>query len=530
MPARRVLYLTSRQLYACNWRGGRLSHDATFETREEGLAEFEKYVAGDTAALYYLVADVVEEDYAQESIPLVRGGDRRTLLSRKIAQRFRDTSLAMSLSLGVQRGERREERVLFSSFTNTQQFHPWLNVLAAKEVKLAGVFSVSLAAPLVAKGLGLKHDSMLVVSLHEAGLRQTFIEGGRLRFSRLGRAEAASPRALADTVVAETVRLHQYLTSLRILSRESGAMPVLMIAPAGQLGVFEEACRAGSRPGALQLSYEVFDADEAARKIGLKGAPGELGSEKLFLHSLAAAAMPPMQFAAAPLRRFYHLWLARNGLFAGAVAMLMLCGLVAGYTWLDARSVEAAALADRQSESSEAQRYARIQANFPKSPLSAENLRTLVKNYQAVQKQTAMPEELLTIISQLLSNSPQLELERVNWLITSDLRAFNAKDTAKAAPAPAATAGSGAKAGEDRYQVAEMFGKINVAQASDYRNITDTVNRFVDGLRERKGVQVVATRLPFDITAETSLQGDIGTERKTAPPQFSVVVARRIGQ
>lgn len=530
MPARRVLYLTSRQMYACSWRSGKLARDATFETREEGLAEFEKYVGANPSALYYLVADVVEEDYAQESIPLVRGGDRKTLLARKIAQRFRDTSLAMSLSLGTQSGERREERVLFSSFTNTQQFHPWLNVLAAKEVKLAGVFSVSLAAPLVAKRLGLKHASMLVVSLHEAGLRQTFIENGRLRFSRLGRAEATGPRALADTVVAETGRLQQYLTSLRIVSRESGPMPVVLLAPAGQLGVFQEACRAAARPGAPQLDYEVFDTDEAAKKVGLRSSPEELGAEKLFLHALAAAALPPMQFAAGPLRRFYHLWVARNALFAAAAAILVLCGLVAGYTWLDARSVEAAALADRQSESSEAQKYARIQASFPKSPLSAENLRTLVKNYQVVQKQTATPEELLTIISQLLSNSPQLELERVNWLITSDLRSYSSKDAAKGAPAPAAPASGAAKAGEDRYQVAELFGKINVAQASDYRNITDTVNRFVDGLRERKGVQVVATRLPFDITAETSLQGDIGTERKTAAPQFSVVVARRIGQ
>src|SRR6266576_1769354 len=62
---------------------------------EKGVAEFSRYVAGAPASLFYVLADVVEEDFFQENIPYVRGADRRALLARKLAQRYRDASLAL---------------------------------------------------------------------------------------------------------------------------------------------------------------------------------------------------------------------------------------------------------------------------------------------------------------------------------------------------------------------------------------------------------------------------------------------------
>jgi hypothetical protein len=141
MPSKRLCYLASHGATAYSWERGELRREAAFPMNEEGVAEFSRYVAGAAESLFYLLADVVEEDFFQENIPYVRGGDRRALLARKLAQRYRDTSLAIALSLGSEvRSGRREERILYTSFTNTQQFQPWLEALRSNDARVAGVF------------------------------------------------------------------------------------------------------------------------------------------------------------------------------------------------------------------------------------------------------------------------------------------------------------------------------------------------------------------------------------------------------
>ena len=184
MAEKRLLYLTAQQLRAYSWTAGRLVADGTFETSDQSVTEFAHYVGASPKSLYYVVADVAEEDFFQENIPYVRSKDRRTLLGRKIAQRYRDTSLALALSLGTQKGMRREERILYSSFTNTQQFQPWLAALRTNEAKLVGIYSLALIAPLVAKRLKLTAPRYILESLQSGGMRQSYVEDGQIRFSR----------------------------------------------------------------------------------------------------------------------------------------------------------------------------------------------------------------------------------------------------------------------------------------------------------------------------------------------------------
>ena len=108
MPQKRLLYLTANRLTAHSLVRGQLSVDAGFDRNDQGVAAFAAYLAG-SRNLYYLVIDVVEEDYHQDTIPYLGRGDRRQVLTRKLAQRYRDTSLTLSLSLGYEKGERRNE-------------------------------------------------------------------------------------------------------------------------------------------------------------------------------------------------------------------------------------------------------------------------------------------------------------------------------------------------------------------------------------------------------------------------------------
>ena len=63
MPAKRLLYFSSSQVSAFAWNAGTLTRDAVFANGDEALPEFGKYVAIAPHALYYLLVDIVEEDF-----------------------------------------------------------------------------------------------------------------------------------------------------------------------------------------------------------------------------------------------------------------------------------------------------------------------------------------------------------------------------------------------------------------------------------------------------------------------------------
>ncbi|HKW38704.1 MAG TPA: hypothetical protein VJO54_12935 [Burkholderiales bacterium] len=522
MPAKRLCYFTSQQVTVYRSHKGELLREGAFGTNEKGVGEFARYVADNPESLYFVLADVVEEDFYQENLPFVRGSDRSALLARKLAQRYRDASLAVPISLGSEvHAGRREERVLYTSFTNAQQFQPWLDVLRARKVRVAGVFSVALVAASLGKRLRFKASRYVIVSLQQAGLRQSYIENGRIRFSRIVRVNFADPHAIAQDCATESLRTLQYLVNSRILPREAQPLDVLVLAAGDQQELYEAACVDSPR-----LHFHVQAIDKVARNLGLKSLPAQTLGEALYLQVLAEA-QPSPQFADDGLRHYYHLWRGRVALVTAGASILGLCALVAGSKFLDAYQVTQEVAADYVQETRASQEYARLQARFPKTPTSTENLRALVKNYRALLRQSASPGSMLAEISQAVTPLPQIEIDRIDWEV-GGAKAQAASDAAKA-QAPRQAALNPESGPEAPVQAAEISGRLVVPQASDYRAVTELVSQFTDALRARPGTEVVRTQLPFDINAEKSIAGDIGAARREEVPQFSVAITRRRG-
>ena len=523
MLSKCLLYFTAHQVTAYRWNRGDLLKLAVFEAGENGVAEFSKYVGGASGSLFYVLGDVVEEDFFQENIPYVRGADRRALLARKLAQRYRDASLALPLSLGSEtHAGRREERILYMSFTNTQQFQPWLEVLRSHEARLAGVFSVALIAALAGKRLGFKGGRYLMVSLQQGGLRQSYVENGRIRFSRLGRVDFSDARSIAQDCAAESLRIQQYLVNSRILPREGPPLEVVVLAPSEHKALYDAACVNSAR-----LQFHVEDLTKVARTLGLKSAPDGTLAEGLFLHLLAAYP-PGEQYAGDRLRRFYDLWRARVGLLAAGAAAFGFCLLVALVRLIDIYQVRDQAWNDRIQEARASDAYARLQTRFPKTPMSSENLKSVVKNYRAILRQSASPGTMLVEISDALSALPQIEIDRIDWEFGAAVSSAAGRDAAKAPPEQTAAQAQSA-AREFQVQTAEISGKLVAQQASDFRTVSALVSQFTEALRKRPNIEVIRTQLPFDINAEKSLSGDIGAARREEVPQFSVIVSKRRG-
>jgi hypothetical protein len=276
------------------------------------------------------------------------------------------------------------------------------------------------------------------------------------------------------------------------------------------------------------LRFHVESLDKVARSVGLKAVPAKMRSEALFLQVLSESR-PREQFADDRLRHFYHLWRGRVALVATGAAALGLCGLLAGVKFLDAHQVRQEAVADRVQEARASEEYGRLQARFPKTPTSTENLRALVRNYRALLRQTASPGSMFGEISQAVTSLPQIEIDSIDWEVGG--AKASAGSEASKAPTGRPVPGQPPHAGpaETLVQTADISGRLIVPQASDYRAVTALVSQFTDALRAQPGTEVTRTQLPFDINAEKSLSGDIGAARREEVPQFSVAVTRRRG-
>jgi hypothetical protein len=111
-----------------------------------------------------------------------------------------------------------------------------------------------------------------------------------------------------------------------------------------------------------------------------------------------------------------------------------------------------------------------------------------------------------------------MDIESVIWRVS--------KPTVDAAAAKAASAPAAAAPAGEVLQMLEVSGRVNATRRSDYRAITGQVQRFAEALRTDPAWRILRTQLPFDVTSEGTLSGDIGAGEGAEAPRFTISVGR----
>jgi hypothetical protein len=516
MTAKHLFYITANRLGAFVLQRDTLVAGPAFEFAESGFAGFNDYLQSTRSGLVYVLADVVEEDFHVEMIPWLRGGNRRQVIARRTAQRYRDTSLSLALSLGIEKSERRDERLLLAAITNTGLLQPWLNVIRERGLPLVGVYSMAFATVALLRRIAPKLGTALLVSLEPGGLRQTFVQANKLRFSRLGPidpADAAQPTRIAAAFAAETARIYQYLTAVRALPRDGGPLDAVLLAPPSRSAVV-----AAAVSDTQQIRYHVIDAVEAGSRVGLTRLPQGTGSEALFLYALARYT-PPRQYAPEALRRGYRLWQARAALLAASAAVFAACAVGAMVERFSINELHSQIRLQQDLTRQLDTDYAKVTQSFPKIPTTSENLRGLVTQFVSLRRTTDGPEPLLARVSLVLDQSPRIALDQLKW---------------DGAVVPASTKGAPAQTRSTKpdekpsntYDVLQMDGKILGVSNSDYKTINEVMNDFVARLRAA-GLEIIEAKLPFDAGSQATLSGDALASQTAEAPAFTISVGTR---
>ena len=490
MAERRLLYLDASGLAAYAWTGRQIVPLGRFANGEDGLGRFSRFLAEQPAGTsYQLLADMVEESFHCEALPYVRGADRTAMLARKRSQHFFGSPYATELSLGRESSGRRDERVLFVGLTRPAALEPWLEALAAEEAPLAAIHTPplladSMPAPFRNKG----ETARLVMALTPAGIRQIFLERGRLRFSRLSSRLDSRLEGLASVLAEEASRSQAYLASQRLIPRNE-PLPVTVVVNSADAALL--APHLSAMP---QLAFGFADLEALARSAGLKSPCPNSDALPLFLHWMVRKPGGP-QLAPSPVRRFHFLRQIRLGAYGLGTAAFFGCVVVAAKLWVDsrelARQVQQVSLQTR----GDAGRYAALIDGLPPLPAPLETLQALMTRVDRQAQASATPLPALVVLSHALDEMPSLSLESVEW-------------RAPTSPGPGSAG---------RWGPTELDARLRFPPQAqdDRRGLVSQSEALAQSLRRTPGVTAQITRMPVELESDRTLRG--GGEMGRAP-------------
>lgn len=510
MSGQHLLYLNTHRLSAYTWRGGRLALEDVFENTADDQARFADYLGGHGDEPFRLLANVAEESHQVETIPFLQGKDRQTLIERKTSQLFFGATLATAVPLGYEKNRRKNERLLLSALTNPAHFQPWLNALAAAEIPLAGLYTISQLGGQFLRKLTKLPERCLLVTQQDHSLRESFLVNGIPLFSRMAPLSDSSIAGTAAAMAAEASKLHQYLVGQRQIGRND-TLPVFVLAHPTAREATEAACidTAG-------LTFSVVDNTEAGRRLGLKTPPDNNCCELLFLHLLATAP-PRHQYISAELRHDHQLHCAKRWLFGSGIAALLAGAVFAANQFLTARSLHQDSQDLRNNEQVLARRYLEISATFPQLGVSNEVLRRIASRYQEIAAVRRDPGAAYRLVSSALGESPAVELESIEWRIAA---------TASSNGTPPATPLPGILAASD--EIIVIHGRLRLPPNAQPRQVLTVFEQFTRRLQTDPGLHIAVLQQPFDTESARSLKGGTQEDENPQPRTFVLQLSRKL--
>jgi hypothetical protein len=511
---RRVLLLTADRATLYRARGGRIVDALQFSAGEEGLAAFARYVAAAPDAPVSVLVDVVEEEYRQDTIPHVRGGDRRAVLGRKFARLFRGTPYWLALTQGREMEGRRDDRVLLAALMRPEIVTSWITELLAQRVPVTGIYSLPVLSRELMRRLGARGHNVLLITMQQAsGLRQTFFRDGHLKISRL----AAMPRPgsvpWAGYVTAELDKLRRYLSSLALTSRE-GPLEVYVLSHGDLLAELEHECRDTDSE-----RFMLVDVEALARRLRIGARADTPFSDLLFAQLLLDA--PPREHYAQPAETRYHrLHQTRVGLLVASALILIASTLFSTFEFVDALGLKQRALDAAQKAGFYQERFELARRGLPPTPVEPADIGQAVDVVATLEARRATPLTWLALLGGALARSPALRLDGLHWVVDVDPNAV--PGVAQPPPAESPLARDPAYV---QYEIGVLDGEVEAFEG-DYRAAIGSIDALAETLRAAPDVvhvEVLAYPLDLDPAASVSGGALAGATRREARFQVKLV-------
>ena len=496
MITKLLLHLTADRMCCRLWERGRLVMGPCFDPTADGLQGFAAWLEGRQDMPVLMLADLVEEDFQRHLLPHVAGRAGMTMRERRLGQAWRDTPFRCAHVQGREEEGRRDDIVLFAALTNPAILQPWLDALENQRMPVAALYTPALLSGALLTDESREEAHLLLVTEHAGGIRQTYFQRGKVRFSRLAQSAASAEQ--------EAERTRQFLVGAHMLPREV-ALQVLTLLPLARIAAPPTATIAPL------LDWRVMPLEEAA--AGQRLAPSD-NPDDLFL-GLAGRTAPPTHYPLGARQRYYSLWRARQALYASSAVMAACCLLwtganIVGYSLARSHTEELRLETQRFASA-----YQSSMSSMPPAVDKTANMRAAVQIAQMVARQGPWPQAVMSMLSEALERSPQIRLTQLDWRANAPgvapvtaSSAFPGAATTPALVAPQSSMLIGIPKAPS--QQVRLQAEVLVEQ-DDYRSVLLSMNRFAQELARTPGMLVEIEQLPFDVRPNVKLSGKAGT-------------------
>lgn len=485
-----VLLLTQAHLAALTWSERGAMPFRYFSHDEEGRSEFAEFVERYASSRFYLLTDLVEEDFQRESSPHLSSRDQAQLLRRKLDQLFRATPYRRAV---VQSRGRRGQQVQLqlSAIINRELVDTVVDVLLAARVDLQGVYSVALLTQDLIAKLKLDIPHLLLMSCSSPGtLRQSYFTPTGLQFSRLG---AFDPKQgmveQGHAIAAEIRRARQYLGTLRLMGREDQLQVISFfdVSIAGQLPAVADELKAdGEQIQVLQESGLPM----LVQKLKLPSCCSTW-------HDVLVASLLKLKvrnhYAPPDLLRYARLYQLGRGMQISAFIFIALGVILSGFTLLESEQIQEQLHLNHAQQQREQTRLREINQKLKSANTEQPaQIQAAVQLYQREIQDWPSPEKAAQQFSQIFVAFPRLVLEKFDWQVGGML--------------PISPEGQPASAESILPRGAQQWTISGRAiDPKAYRQALTDVNRLADELRKLPNATVQVLKHPLDIRPEVAV-------------------------
>ena len=511
---RRVLYLSAHKAAIYHWQRGDLASSYLFDSNEEGRAYFERYLNESQKSPIYILTDLFEEEYRQDTIPHVFGPDRKAILERKKGRLFRDTPYYYSRIIGREEEGRKDDRVLLTAITNPKLITPWIKLIDAYKVPLAGIYSLPLFSESIIKHIDDPANHLLLVSLQSiSGLRQTFFYNKQFRISRLVQMPRYGTEPYAPHIQEEVEKIRRYLNSLRLTSMEE-PLHICFLLSADLLDELK-----GELSDSTSIRYDFYDINKLLKSAGSKQTVSTPFSDKFYAHQILQSR-PANFYASGTEKRYFTMRNLRYGMLVSSALLLLSSAVWSGFNLMGGLSYKQRSISAQNKAEFYNIRYQLARERLPQTPVEPEDLKVAVELANKLEQYKTTPLDMIRLISTGTDAYPSIKLDNFQWAVSIDPNISLGAKRASPAPPNRANIGhsklSSTDTGYDYYQIALVNGHLDPFNG-DYREAIDQINKFVDVLRARDSVHDVSiVSLPLDVSSDASLQGSTNTASKEA--------------
>ncbi len=495
-----------RKIYLINFEGMHvytldekmLFRAAMFPDSELGFRDFRQFLAEQKIAPVTLVVDSAAEDFVVEKVAHLGPIDRAAMLERRLDHHFRGYEYRSANILSRDTGGRRDDRVLFSAITKEQMIEPWIKILLQEEYPIRSITSPAFAICKLARELGLETEKQtLLVNWQGSGIRQSYIVGEKLMFSRLTPLPTDPDANLAKVIVDACGQSKDYLERIGLI-KFNDKLDVHVITPILEDNAFLNV------PGVRNFTSIAHHNSIDLMPIDRYSGPQEnISALLLCLDWGVREGDFGNIYASHNVRRFLRLYKARAMITATGVASILTSALLTWPTFVDGvnrrenSAVFAEALLPLQAN------YDEQTAAFPETPIPSVAMELAVRTYNTILRQTNNPTELFDPISQILERFPAIELSTIDWVMLPANPDLTFAETVFA----------------DNSEIVLELGGFLVGSSS-FQNSENQLREFIAALNQIPGISASALRMPVEAGPYNALNTRIHSEVLEA--QFTV--------